>query len=98
MSQMIAMSSPHTNSVRLVIQLVRDGTKPHYRVAVYPGPSGAPLHVKFSSRDELLERLRAAIPGFDEIHLLETGDATEILFADSMELSDAQLSSLGLAQ
>jgi hypothetical protein len=90
------MSSPHTNSVRLVIQLVQGGTKPHYRVAVYPGPSGAPLHVKFSSRDELLGRLRATIPGFDEICLVGTSEATEILFADSMELSDAQLSSLGL--
>jgi hypothetical protein len=43
-----------------------------------------------------LERLRATIPGFDEIHLLGTGQATEILFADIVELSDAQLSSLGL--
>ena len=93
---MIAVSSPHTNSVRLVIQLVRDGTTPHYRVAVYPGPSGALLHMKFSSRDELLERLRAAMPGFDEIYLLGTSEATEILFAESMELSDAQLTSLGL--
>ena len=90
------MSSPHTNSVRLVIQLVQDSTKPHYRVAVYPGPSGAPLHVKISSRDELLERLRAAIPGFDEIYLVGTSEAPEILFAESMELSGAQLSSLGL--
>jgi hypothetical protein len=90
------MSSPHTNSVRLVIQLVQGGTKPHYRVAVYPGPSGAPLHVRFSSRDELLERLRAAISGFDEAYLLGTGDASAILFAESMELTDAQLSSLGL--
>jgi hypothetical protein len=90
------MSSTHTNSVRLVIQLVQGGTKPHYRVAVYPGPSGAPLHVKFSSRGELLERLRVSIPGFDEIHLLGTSEATEILFADSMDLSDAHLSSLGL--
>ena len=91
------MSSPHTNSVGLVIQLVQGSTKLHYRVAVYPGLSGAPLHVKISSRDELLERLRAAIPGFDEINLLGTSEATEILFAESMELSDAQLSSLGLA-
>jgi hypothetical protein len=43
-----------------------------------------------------LERLRAAIPGFDEIYLVGTSEATEILFAESMELSGAQLSSLGL--
>lgn len=93
---MVAMSSSITNSVRLVIQLVRDGTKQHYRMAVYPGPSGAPLHVRVSSRDELLERLRVAMPGFDEIYLLETSEATGILFAELVELSDAQLSSLGL--
>jgi hypothetical protein len=52
--------------------------------------------VRFSSRDELLERLRSAIHGFDEIHLLETSEATGILFAELVELSDAQLSSLGL--
>jgi hypothetical protein len=44
-----------------------------------------------------LERLRAAIPGFDEIYFLGTSEATGILFAEAMELSDAQLSSLGLA-
>jgi hypothetical protein len=91
------MPSPITNSVRLVIQRVRGGTKPHYRLAVYPGPKGAPLHVRFSSRDELLERLRVAMPGFNEICLLETSEATGILFAELVELSDAQLSSLGLA-
>jgi hypothetical protein len=52
--------------------------------------------VRFSSRDELLERLRAAMPGFDEIDLLGTSEATGILFAEAMELRDAQLSSLGL--
>ena len=83
-------------SVRLVIQLVRDDTEPHYRVAVYPGPRGVPLHRKFSSRDELLKRLRAAIPDFDEKNLVGASEATQILFAQSMELSDAQLSSLGL--
>ena len=91
------MSSPQTNSVRLVIQRVQGDTTPHYRVAVYPGPRGTPLHARFSSRHELLERLCAAIPGFDEIYLLETSEATGILFAEAMELSDAQLSSLGLA-
>jgi hypothetical protein len=91
------MSSPITNSVRLVIQRVQDGTKPHYCVAAYPGPRGGPLHARFSSHHELLERLRAAIPGFDEKPLLETSEASEILFAELMELSDAQLTSLGLA-
>jgi hypothetical protein len=66
-------------------------------MAAYPGPRGGPLHARFSSHHELLERLRTAIPGFDEIYLLETGEATGILFAELMELSDAQLSSLGLA-
>jgi hypothetical protein len=68
----------------------------HYRVAVYPGPSGAPLNVKVLSCDELLKRLRATIPDFDEKHLLGTSEATQILFAESMELSDTQPSSLGL--
>jgi hypothetical protein len=93
---MVAMSSLHTNSVRLVIQRVQDGTKSHYRVAVYPGPRGATLHAKFSSRDDLSQRLRAAIPDFDDKRLVGTSEASEILFAELTELSDAQLSSLGL--
>ena len=33
---------------------------------------------------------------FDEMHLLGTSEATQILFAESLELSDTQLASLGL--
>lgn len=84
------------HSVRLVIQIVWNGIEPYYRVTVYPGPRGAPAQVKFSSRDELLERLRAAISDFDEKHLVAKNGATQILFAESMELSDSQLSSLGV--
>jgi hypothetical protein len=91
---MAAMSSLH--AVRLVVQFVRDATKPLYRVVVYPGPRDVPLSVDVLSRDELLERLRATIPDFDEKHILGTSEATQIVFAEHMELSDTQLSSLGL--
>jgi|HubBroStandDraft_6_1064221.scaffolds.fasta_scaffold47371_4 hypothetical protein len=86
------------NSVRLVIQLVRDDPKlpPQYHVVAYPGPRGGTLNSRFSSRQELLERLRQTMPDFDEECLAGTSEVTQIVFAEFVELSSAQLSSLGL--
>ena len=64
---------------------------------VYPGPKNLPFQsAKFSSRKELLQRLQVAIPGFDEGLLLEACDTTQIVFAETMQLGDAQLLALRL--
>ena len=84
---------------RLVIQYVCDQGSPqgHYVVLVYPGPKNSPFQsVRIPKREELLRRLRVAIPGFNEELLPKKEDGTQIVFADSIELSDAQLLGLGL--
>ncbi len=92
------MPAQPTNSVRLVIQYVPDhgSSQANYVVTVYPGPRNSPFQsMKFPSREELAQRLRAAIPGFDEGQLLGTRDTPQIVFAETMQLSDAQILALG---
>lgn len=84
---------------RLVIQYVgdQDSSHGHYVALVYPGPKNSPFQsARIPTREELMRRLRVAIPGFNEELLPKKEDGTQIVFADSMELSDAQLSGLGL--
>ncbi len=93
------MSSPRTYIVRLVIQRVEEGSPPRpiYRLVAYPAPPGMSLKpVKFSSREKLVEHLRAALPGFDHTRL-GTALNTQIVFAEDVELNNAQLVGLGLA-
>ena len=94
------MSSPRTNIVRLVIQLVEEGSPPRsiYRLVAYPPLEGMSLRpVKFSSREKLVEQLSAVLPGFDHTRL-GTGLTTQIIFAEDVELSSSQLLALGLAR
>jgi hypothetical protein len=90
------MPSSGENLVRLVIQSVceKGSVAPGYRVIIYPerNPFRGPL--KFSSREQLLQRLGAAMPGFDTNHLRQAIGATQIIFAGTVELSDAQLAKL----
>lgn len=84
--------------LRLVIQRVLEGEPPRpvYRLVAYPAPKGLSLRpARFGSRERLLERLRAAIPGFDE-NLLGSGLQTQVVFAGDCALSEEQLVVLGL--
>jgi hypothetical protein len=92
------MSSPDRHPIRLVVQLVLEGSPPQsqYRVVAYPAPRGVKLRpAAFSSRELLLQQLRTALPDFD-LKLLATGAQPQVLFAGDMQLTIAQLSLLGL--
>jgi hypothetical protein len=94
----MAMSSPDRHPIRLVVQLVLEGSPPQhqYRVVAYPAPQGVKLRPStFSSRELLLQQIRTALPDFDP-KLLASGDQPQVLFAGDMQLTIAQLSLLGL--
>ena len=89
------MSSGETQ-VRLVIQSIpaRGESSLQYRVVVYPEREGFHGALIFSSREELLARLRAAIPQFDMGQVRQAEAAARILFAGTVELSDSQMAKL----
>jgi len=82
--------------VRLVIQSApaRGNRAPHYRVIVYPEGPGFQGPLTFSSREELLNRLLAAIPDFDVSLVRQADGPTRILFAGNVNLSADQLDRL----
>ena len=95
------MLSEPAKSVRLVIQCVRDpvSSQLSYLVMIYPGPKDFPFQSgKFFLLEKLLQRLHAAIPNFDEGQLLEDSSAVQIVFAQTMQLRDTQISALALDQ
>jgi hypothetical protein len=87
------------HSVRLVIQHVCEdgGPRSFYRLVGYSDQQTY-QHSQFDSLDQLLKVLVAALPGFDASSFSQgRGDLkTSILFATEMNLSDEQLSLLGL--
>lgn len=92
-----SMITPRLHTIRLIVQRVQSGSSDAtYRLVAYPDPNGTTLHpVTFSSKDQLLQRLRTAFPDFDP-HLLRENHDSSIVFAHEMELTSAQLSILGL--
>ena len=69
---------------------------PAYRIFAYPGPDGTTLQSgRFSSRDQLLQCLRTALPDF-HLQLLHEDHEASVIFAERMELTSDQLSILGL--
>jgi hypothetical protein len=84
--------------LRLVIQRVQEGPKgPCYRIVAYPLPEGLSLRsAKFSSREQLVERLQAELVDID-VNLLKTTADTQIVFAQDVQLNKAQLVALGIA-
>jgi len=92
------MSLPDTHRLRLVIQRVEEGFPPRstYRLLAYPAPSGVSLRpAKFQWREEVVNCLQAALPDFDPSRL-GTGLQTQIVFAEDIELNEAQLLALGV--
>lgn len=82
------------NIVRLVVQCVLVNRSAGYRIILYPKRQGFRTPVTFGSRPELMRRLAKAIPDFDEARVRSEGGSTEIVFAETMELSDDQLTKL----
>ena len=76
--------------IRLVIQHIGVG---NYRVIVYPAVKGREA-LRFSSREEMLERICAAIPGFDASEVKASGAGTEIVFAGNVTVTDAKIAKL----
>jgi hypothetical protein len=92
------MRPPRDNHIRLVIQEVRGSGSPTYRVIAYPRRACMRDEPAiFTSLDELLARLKQALPGVDA-HVVAAGESgSQILFARELELSDDQLMVLGLS-
>jgi hypothetical protein len=91
---------PPNKTVRLVIQEVFESGSgiASYRVIVYPRrPFMRDVPATYSSRNELMTRLQQALPNVDERALAPSDGTTQVLFARELELSDEQLSILGLA-
>ena len=92
------MRPPGDNRIRLVIQEVRGSGSPTYRVIAYPRRACMRDEPAiFTSLDELLARLKQALPGVDERVVAAGESGSQILFARELELSDDQLMVLGLA-
>lgn len=93
------MRPPGDNRVRLVIQEIRGSDSASYRVIAYPRRACMRDDpATFSSFEELLTRLKTALPGIDELVVAAGKSGTQILLAREFELSDEQLKILGLAQ
>lgn len=82
--------------VRLVIQSspARGNASLQYRVVVYPERKGFHGPLIFSSREELLARLAAAIPQFDASQVRQPEGVARILFAGTVDLTDSQIAKL----
>ncbi len=91
--------SPDCHSVRLVIQHVCEhmGQGSFYRLVAYSDHQNYQPS-QFDSLDHLLKMLDAALPEFDASTFSQKRETleTSIVFAGEMELSDKQLSLLGL--
>jgi hypothetical protein len=81
--------------LRLVVQSVSaNASAPVYRLIVYPEQKNFRGPLTFATREGLLRHLSAAIPGFDARQLREPNGSARILFAATVELSDAQIARL----
>jgi hypothetical protein len=90
----------HPHPVRLVIQFIpRKGPfPPHYVLLIYPGRNNAPFNsTRFPSREALLAKLGAVLPGLEEKLNAGQGDIARVVFAQSLQLSEEQVATLGFA-
>jgi hypothetical protein len=95
------MHSSGADSIRLVIQRVSgaDTEAAGYRMIAYPERKGLCFRAAhFSSRAEVLSQIKAAIAGFDEKLLRGEHEATQVVFAGHLDLTDLQLIRLGVAE
>ena len=90
-----------SNRIRLVIQETQEpgSRKSQFRVIADPRrPCMREEPAVFSSRDELLKKLREVIPGVNDQTIAAADSSTQIVFARELELSDEQLAQLGLTR
>jgi hypothetical protein len=89
------------HSLRLVIQRVRNdfARASSYRIIAYSDERTYRAS-QFDSLHVLMKALKAALPDFDAsvISSESTSKDSSILFADAVELSDAQLALIGLRE
>jgi hypothetical protein len=86
----LSMPAP-LNTVRLVVQRVPSDQWVSYRIIVYPAREGFKTPISVSSPGELMKRLSGIIPDFDKRALAIEDKSPKIIFAETLELSDAQL-------
>ena len=68
-------------------------------MVAYPERKGMRFHpVHVSTRADVISLLEAAIPGFDEKTLRPESDATQVVFAGTLNLTDLQLIQLGIGE
>jgi hypothetical protein len=94
----VNMSPTDRHALRLVVQHVWESSsaRSSYRIIAYSNDRTY-RPVEFESLDDLLRLLGKALPEFDVNGFPKRQtSATSILFADEMELTEAQLSILGL--
>ena len=82
------------NPIRLVVQSLPGRPTASYRIILYPSRAGLRTPLIVSSRQELIRRLRRAIPDFDERSLTTESGVTQIVFAATVTMTDAQLEAL----
>jgi hypothetical protein len=95
------MGTHPDHKIRLVIQEIHDADArgAAFRLLAYPRrPCMRGEPAVFSSREELLTRLRKAIPDVDDRCLAPADSSTQIVFARELELTDEQLAMLGLTR
>ncbi|HEX4066310.1 MAG TPA: hypothetical protein VHZ09_09825 [Acidobacteriaceae bacterium] len=81
--------------LRVVIQRIEAEAGTIWRIVAY-GDGRAVGHEDFPSSERVLNALRMAVPDFDEARLLPAESGSSILFAEEMELDEAQLAVLGV--
>jgi hypothetical protein len=91
------MPAQNVRSVRIVVQHIYNDWRSSYRLVAY-GDRQVFRPLKFESLHDLLNALRSVMPDFDENSFLIRNGARDsyIVFAREVELSDSQLSTLGL--
>jgi hypothetical protein len=95
------MGPGNDRRIRLVIQEIQEpgSRNPQFRVLAYPRRACMREDpAVFSSREELLKKLREVIPGIDYRSMASADSSTQIVLARELELTDEQLAQLGLTR
>jgi hypothetical protein len=91
------MRSERRRRFRIIIQLVEAKGQPQYALVAYSNQGEAFAPMRFSSLNELTERFEAAgIPAERQPKLGHPSRGSGIIYSDDFQLSEKQLSILGL--
>ena len=95
------MHSPGADSIRLVVQRVSGALagSVSYRMIAYPKRKGLRFRpILLATRAEVIARMKAAIPNFDDKLIRPESESTQVLFASTFALTNQQLIQLGVAE